>query len=184
MGGNSLNTGGRYNPTTDTWATTSTINAPSGRGSHTAVWTASEMIAWGGWNGSNYLNTGGRYGPPLAGCSVSSITCGHHLVGPPPTNFTVDLSDPADPTTVQGSDFMVNGTPANNATLSNANTTITFHFNTSPVVQVQNAMLIPAGAFDCGQGPVQEFTCTFLYGRPIPTPRPHPTHSPAPPGPA
>ena len=51
-----LNTGGRYNPNTDSWTATSTINAPSGRDDHTAVWTGSEMIVWGGG-----ANTGGRY---------------------------------------------------------------------------------------------------------------------------
>ena len=29
---------------------------------HTAVWTGSEMIVWGG-TGANYFNTGGRYNP-------------------------------------------------------------------------------------------------------------------------
>src|SRR5207244_6392796 len=43
-----LNTGRRDNPSTDTWATTSITNAPSGRTFHTAVWTGSEMIVWGG----------------------------------------------------------------------------------------------------------------------------------------
>ena len=57
-----LNTGGKYNPSTDSWTTTSTINAPAGRSSHTAVWTGTEMIVWGGYNGS-YLRTGGRYNP-------------------------------------------------------------------------------------------------------------------------
>ena len=42
-----LDTGGRYNPGTDTWAATSGINAPTARGLHTAVWTGSEMIVWG-----------------------------------------------------------------------------------------------------------------------------------------
>src|SRR5437773_9119096 len=63
---NSLNTGGRYNPGTDSWTATSTINAPAGRRYHTAVWTGSEMIVWGGffYDGSyHYLNTGGRYNP-------------------------------------------------------------------------------------------------------------------------
>ena len=46
-----LNTGGRYNPSTDTWIATSTINAPDGRTGHTAVWTGSEMIVWGGDHG-------------------------------------------------------------------------------------------------------------------------------------
>ncbi|PYL83465.1 MAG: hypothetical protein DMF17_13060 [Verrucomicrobia bacterium] len=58
-----LNTGGRYNPGTDTWTATSTTNAPAGRGSQKAVWTSSEMIVWGGYDGINYLNTGGRYNP-------------------------------------------------------------------------------------------------------------------------
>ena len=43
-----LNTGGRYNPSTDSWTATSTTNAPDARDSHTAVWTGSEMIVWGG----------------------------------------------------------------------------------------------------------------------------------------
>jgi N-acetylneuraminic acid mutarotase len=59
-----FNTGGRYNPTTDTWAATSTSNAPSAREVHTAVWTGNEMIIWGGDRfGSSYMNTGGRYNP-------------------------------------------------------------------------------------------------------------------------
>jgi hypothetical protein len=45
-----LNTGGRYNPGTDSWTATSTTNAPTGREWHTAVWADSEneMIVWGG----------------------------------------------------------------------------------------------------------------------------------------
>ena len=42
------NTGGRYNPATNTWRATSTTNAPSARTEHTAVWTGTEMIVWGG----------------------------------------------------------------------------------------------------------------------------------------
>ena len=58
-----LNTGGRYNPTTDSWTATSTINAPEARWLHTVEWTGSEMIVWGGTNQTIYLNTGGRYNP-------------------------------------------------------------------------------------------------------------------------
>src|SRR5437660_12103365 len=43
-----LNTGGRYNPGMDSWTATTTTNAPTGRDLHTAVWTESEMIVWGG----------------------------------------------------------------------------------------------------------------------------------------
>jgi N-acetylneuraminic acid mutarotase len=58
-----LNTGGRYDPATDSWVATSTVNPPERRGHHTAVWIGSEMIVWGGNNAANYLNTGGRYNP-------------------------------------------------------------------------------------------------------------------------
>jgi N-acetylneuraminic acid mutarotase len=58
-----LNTGGRYNPSTNSWAATGTMNAPSARASHKAVWTGIEMIVWGGGDGVSYLNTGGRYDP-------------------------------------------------------------------------------------------------------------------------
>jgi N-acetylneuraminic acid mutarotase len=30
---------------------------------HTAVWTGTEMIVWGGYNGSSWLNDGWRYDP-------------------------------------------------------------------------------------------------------------------------
>ena len=42
------NSGGRYNPTADNWTATSTTNVPGARFFHTAVWTGSEMIVWGG----------------------------------------------------------------------------------------------------------------------------------------
>ena len=58
-GSGNLNTGGRYNPGTDSWTATSTTNAPGGRQDCTAVWTGSEMIVWGGFDGT-YLNTGGE----------------------------------------------------------------------------------------------------------------------------
>ena len=57
-----FDTGGRYNPNTDTWIATSTTNAPAPRYLHTAVWTGSQMIIWGG-TGANYFNTGSRYNP-------------------------------------------------------------------------------------------------------------------------
>jgi N-acetylneuraminic acid mutarotase len=57
-----LNTGGRYDPATDSWITTSMINAPTARDFHTAVWTGTEIIVWGGYNGKD-LNDGGRYNP-------------------------------------------------------------------------------------------------------------------------
>ena len=58
---NIFNTGGRYNPSTDSWTGTSIDNAPSARSGHTAVWTGDEMIIWSGGDGQTLLNTGGRY---------------------------------------------------------------------------------------------------------------------------
>ena len=58
-----LNTGGRYNPNTDSWTATSTNNAATSRAYHTAVWTGSEMIVWGGYGSSGIVITGGRYNP-------------------------------------------------------------------------------------------------------------------------
>src|SRR5205823_2070186 len=60
--------------TDDTWAPTNTINAPAGRYFHTAVWTGSEMIVWGGIGASNYLNTGGRYNPSTDSWTATSTT--------------------------------------------------------------------------------------------------------------
>jgi len=183
--GGVTNTGGRYDPNMDTWAATSITHAPVARQFHTAVWTGNEMTVWGGDN-LNFppLNSGGRYcGPtPPPGCTVTSTTCGRIIVGTAPTDFTVNLSDPADPATVQASDFTVNGTPADNDIIINGDLSVTFHFNTSPVVGGQNTMHIPAGAFNCGQGAVQEFTCTFFYRVPgaTPPPRPRPTPHPRP----
>src|SRR5688572_4000307 len=61
----SFNTGGRYNPATDSWAATSLTNAPAPRIDHTAIWTGTEMIVWGGdlRFSQGYTNTGGRYRP-------------------------------------------------------------------------------------------------------------------------
>jgi N-acetylneuraminic acid mutarotase len=63
-GGNHFfNTGGRYDPSTDSWTATNNATAPSERDEHIAVWTGSEMIVWGGGDRFNYFNTGGRYDP-------------------------------------------------------------------------------------------------------------------------
>ena len=68
-----FDTGGRYNPVTDSWTATSTTNAPSQRIDHTAVWTGSEMIIWGGGTGAPTLtNTGGRYNPIADSWTVTS----------------------------------------------------------------------------------------------------------------
>jgi N-acetylneuraminic acid mutarotase len=72
-----VNTGGRYNPGTDSWTATSTANAPDGRWAHTAVWSGTEMIVWGGSfhdTDKHYVNTGGRYNPSTDGWTATSTS--------------------------------------------------------------------------------------------------------------
>ena len=63
-----LGTGARYNPGTNTWTPMSMVNAPEARGNHTAVWTGTRMIVWGGQSDQGIgsvtlLNSGGAYDP-------------------------------------------------------------------------------------------------------------------------
>ena len=61
--------------TDDTWTATSTTGAPDGRAYHTAVWTGSEMIVWGGADSSgNDISTGGRYNPSTDSWTATSTT--------------------------------------------------------------------------------------------------------------
>ena len=53
--------------TDDTWTATSTENAPSARIHHTAIWTGSEMIIWGG-----SPTPGGRYTPSTDNWTATS----------------------------------------------------------------------------------------------------------------
>jgi N-acetylneuraminic acid mutarotase len=61
--------------TDGTWTATSTSNAPAARTAHTAVWTGSEMIVWGGAiGGPTFFNTGGRYNPTTDSWTATSTT--------------------------------------------------------------------------------------------------------------
>ena len=71
---NYFDTSGKYNPSTDSWVTTSVTNAPSSRRGPTAVWTGKEMIVWGGEDYFGYANTGGRYDPHTDSWVATSIT--------------------------------------------------------------------------------------------------------------
>jgi N-acetylneuraminic acid mutarotase len=66
---------GQPSECTASWIATSTTDAPAGRKNHTAVWTGSEMIVWGGWNVTNTpFNTGGRYNPSTDSWTPTSTT--------------------------------------------------------------------------------------------------------------
>jgi len=79
--GEALDSGGKYNPTDNSWIATSTANVPLARWNHTAVWIGSEMIVWGGVDINVFeLNTGGGYcaqpSTPLVQSAVSRKTHG------------------------------------------------------------------------------------------------------------
>src|SRR4029453_12598550 len=103
----------------------------------------------------------------LVGFAVTTTTpaC-NSLINTQPLDFIINLSDPVNPATVQATDFTVNGTPANSFVLSNGNATITFHFNSSPVVTPgPQTMNIPANAFNRAsdnQGNFA-FNCSFCF---------------------
>src|SRR5215475_8169580 len=83
-----------------------------------------------------------------------------------PTAFTVNISEPANPATLQPGDFTVNGIPASSFAYTPGSTTIVFTFGASPVTnQGLQTMSIPAGAFTSAAAgdPVAAFTGTFRY---------------------
>jgi N-acetylneuraminic acid mutarotase len=66
--------GGRYNPTSDTWTSISSVGAPIPRRGHSAVWTGTKMIVWGGSESSGRLNDGASYNPVTDTWSPMSST--------------------------------------------------------------------------------------------------------------
>jgi N-acetylneuraminic acid mutarotase len=63
---NAKNTGARFSPSSNSWIQISTAGAPSARWGHTAIWTGTEMIIWGGFSGTpNFLaiGDGAKYNP-------------------------------------------------------------------------------------------------------------------------
>jgi hypothetical protein len=71
--GAGFNTGGRYDPVTDSWTATSTVDAPAARSNHAAIWTGSRMIVWGGFSGATYFNGGARYDPGTDSWSAMTV---------------------------------------------------------------------------------------------------------------
>ncbi len=77
---NSVLTGSRYDPLSDTWTSTSVTGAPERRVDATAIWTGGEMIVWGGETpGSandpcHFVRTGGRYDPVSDTWAATGLT--------------------------------------------------------------------------------------------------------------
>ena len=70
-----VDTGGIYDPVADQWTAMTMAGVPSPRAYHTAIWTGSKMVVWGGdpYTSSRSLDTGGIYDNPA--------------LLPPPTDF-------------------------------------------------------------------------------------------------
>lgn len=73
--GSALATGGKYDPRTNAWTSTSVgQGVPSGRVRHTAVWTGKRMLVWGGEAPGSLENTGGQYDPETDRWSATATT--------------------------------------------------------------------------------------------------------------
>ncbi len=59
----SLADGARYNPATNKWTALSMGAAPAARYSHSAVWSGTQMLIWGGNSNTTDFNDGGAYNP-------------------------------------------------------------------------------------------------------------------------
>jgi hypothetical protein len=83
-----------------------------------------------------------------------------------PTTFTVNISEPANPASLQAGDFSVNGISASSVDYTAGSASIFFTFGSSPVTtQGLQTMSVPAGAFTSAAAgdPVAPFTGTFRF---------------------
>ncbi len=55
------------------WRAISDLAAPSARYAHTAAWTGSLMLLWGGWDAQSFPQTGGRYDPVADAWSPTAL---------------------------------------------------------------------------------------------------------------
>ncbi|MFL6417205.1 MAG: kelch repeat-containing protein [Bryobacteraceae bacterium] len=156
----------RYDSASGTWTATGSL--ATARYLHTATLLPNGKVLVAG--GVETLNIGfgivsaELYGSDL-GVTSTDPAC-NSVISTQPTDFVVNVNDPVNPGTLQGSDFTVNGTPANTVNYTSGAITMTFHFNSSPVVtQGVQTMDIPAGAFNRASDnqPNLDFTCTFCY---------------------
>ncbi len=111
----------------------------------------------------------------------SSPAAGQVIAGnTPPTTFTLTFNEPIDPSSVVAGEFTVNGIPADSDTLSPDDTSITYTFNTSPVInQGIETMNLPADSvvgLNDGLPNIGAFNASFYY---VDDPAPGHGHQPA-----
>lgn len=101
-----------------------------------------------------------------AGLYVAGFTpSADQVVGSPPTDFVITLSDPVTAGTVDAGDLLVNGIAADSVTIDDAQH-LTFHFNTSPVsVEGLQTLEMVAGSLtrSSDANPLRSFSGTFRY---------------------
>ncbi len=110
-------TGARYNPANNTWTALPTANAPGARHHHSATWTGTEMIVWGGIDAAgNESNTGGRFNPisntwtPLATANAPSPRHSHTAIW---DGSSVIVWGGAVSVTVTNTNAILTGNPSN-----------------------------------------------------------------------
>jgi hypothetical protein len=101
-----------------------------------------------------------------AGLHVAGYTpATDQVLGIPPTDFVITLSEPVTTASVDASDLQVNGVAANSVTINDSQT-LTFHFNNSPVsVEGLQTLTMNAGALTRASdaNPLTAFAGTFRY---------------------
>ena len=96
---------------------------------------------------------------------INSTPAAGSVLATAPTDFSITLSEPYDPSTVQAADLTVNGVPADSVTQTDA-VTLTFHYITSPVTtQGLQTMSVAAGSIQRNGdlGLIDAFTGNFRY---------------------
>jgi hypothetical protein len=97
---------------------------------------------------------------------VSTDPAARSVVSTQPSDFIVNVREAVQASTLQASDFAVNGIAANSVDYTPGATTMTFYFTSTPVTtQGAQTMHIAQGAFlsDPAGDPVHEFNGPFYY---------------------
>jgi hypothetical protein len=149
------------------------VNSTFMSGHNIAVGTSGAFhVVWSD-NRADLLDGEGRKDPNLFYKRIdltihvtTTVPAATSVISTQPTAFTMDISEPADPASLQAGDFTVNGIPASSFVYIPGSTTIVFTFDASPVTAGGlQIMSIAAGAFASASAgdPVPAFTGTFRY---------------------